>query len=109
MSLPALLADDLLWPDLEDVERGAAAHVHDEHAWVVRSRVHPEGDLRTEHALVEVGVAVEIGGQRGDVVEPVRDGHGDLHWPRGGRGYLAGGGLPRVMRPRDEIGAWLIA
>ena len=65
----ALLADDRLRRHLEHVERGAAAEVEDEHARVVALGLHGEGDLGAEHAAVPLREAVEVGGERRDVVE----------------------------------------
>ena len=80
-ALATLLADHGVRRGLEDVERGATPHVQDEHPGVVRRGLHLEDDLGPEHALVEVGVAVEVGREGGDVVEPSRDRHAALPAP----------------------------
>ena len=58
---------------------GPTAEVEDEHAWVLGRGVHPKRDLGAERSAVELGVAVEIGGECRHVVEPGRDRH--LNYP----------------------------
>ena len=53
------------------VQRAAAAEVEDDHPGMIGRRRHFEGDLGLEDVGVELDEAIEVGCQRGDVVEPV--------------------------------------
>ena len=81
----APLADDRLGRHLEHVEGAAAAHVEDEHAGVVALGLHRKVTSAPNTSAVPVGEAVEVGGQRGHVVEAGGDGHGRLLAARGRR------------------------
>jgi hypothetical protein len=70
--------DERLGRHLEHVEGPDAAHVEDEHPGVVALGLHAEGHLGLEDRAVPLGEAVEVGGERGHVVEAVGDGHGRL-------------------------------
>ena len=72
------VADDALRGHLEDVQRRPAADLEDGHPRVVALGLHLERLDGSERLFVEAHEAVEVGGDRGDVVEPGRDRHGEI-------------------------------
>ena len=71
----ALLADDVVGWDLENVECGTATEIQNDHAGHITLRLHLEGDLCFERLDIELREAVDVWSQCCHVVEPCTDRH----------------------------------